>query len=133
MRITTKFDALLLKPFANTFSNRQGANCLAAVLFAVSNGVQEWFIYEWIHQKTLTETLNQYNYAAYLGDKIQNDDVIVWKDEDGVIQHAAYHLGDGLYFNKDGQTMFNPWKILKKERLYKDWEHLTPVKYRRVE
>lgn len=40
------------------------------------------------------------------------------------------HLGEQLYFNKDEQTMFNPWKILSKEQLYKEWEHLTIVKYR---
>ncbi|MCJ7843541.1 hypothetical protein MUB24_22230 [Lederbergia sp. NSJ-179] len=120
-----------LKPFANTFSNRQGANCLAAVLFAVSSGEQEWFIYEWIYQNTFIETLNRYNYEVFSGDGIQKDDVVVWKDKNDVIQHAAYHIGDGLFFNKDGQTIFNPWKILKKEQLYKDWEHLTPMKYRR--
>jgi len=120
-----------LKPFANTFSNRQGANCLAAVLFAVSNGKPKWLIYEWIYQKTFIETLNRYNYDVFSGEGIQDDDVVVWQDKNGIIQHAAYHIGDGLYFNKDGQTIFNPWKILKEEQLYKDWEYLTPIKYRR--
>lgn len=26
--------------------------------------------------------------------------------------------------------MFNPWKILSQEELYKEWEHLTPINYR---
>src|SRR5699024_9055505 len=39
-----------LKPYANAFSHHQGANCLAAVLFAISEGKQDWFIHEWIHQ-----------------------------------------------------------------------------------
>ncbi|MYL44280.1 hypothetical protein GLV94_01345 [Virgibacillus halodenitrificans] len=120
-----------LKPFANTFSNQQGANCLAAALFAISNGKQNWFIYEWIHQKTFIEALNRYNYEVFSGDVIQDDDVVVWQDKNGIIQHAAYHIGDSLYFNKDGQTIFNPWKILNEEQLFKDWEHLTPIKYRR--
>ena len=121
-----------LQPFANKFSNLQGANCLAAVLFAVSNGKQEWIIYEWIYQKTFIETLNRYNYEVFLGDEIQEDDVVVWQDKNSIIQHAAYYIGEGLYFNKDGQTIFNPWKILKEEPLYKNWEHLTPMKYRRI-
>lgn len=120
-----------LTPFANTFSNQQGANCLAAVLFAVSKGRPKWLIYEWIHQKTFIETLKRYGYDVFSGKGIQADDVVVWQDKNGIIQHAAYHISDGLYFNKDGQTIFNPWKILKEEQLYKDWEHLTAIKYRR--
>ena len=119
-----------LKPFANTFGHFQGANCLAAVLFSISKGKQEWFIYEWIHQKTFLEKLNQYHYEEYLGEGLDQGDIVIWKDENAIIQHAAYHIGEELYFNKHGQTMFNPWKIISKEQLYKEWEQLTPVKYR---
>ncbi|AMO85761.1 hypothetical protein ABHM95_19375 [Solibacillus isronensis] len=119
-----------LKPFANTFGHYQGANCLASVLFAISKGKQEWFIYEWIHQKTFLEKLKQYHYKEFLGEVLYLGDIVVWKDKDEIIQHAAYYIGDGLYFNKHGQTMFNPWKILSQVELYKEWQHLTPVKYR---
>lgn len=119
-----------LKPYANSFASSQGANCLAAVLFAISKGKQKWFIYEWIHQKTFLEKLKQYHYEELLTDELHQEDVVIWTDENGIIQHAAYHLGEELYFNKDGQTIFNPWKILSKEQLYKEWEHLTIVKYR---
>ncbi|MFC3900444.1 hypothetical protein [Aliicoccus persicus] len=119
-----------LNPYANTFSNKQGANCLAAVLFAISGGKQEWFIHEWIYQKSFIETLKQYKYYEFTGDCIKKDDVVVWQDKNQVIQHAAYYIGDGLFFNKDGQTIFNPWKIIKEEHLYKYWEHLTPIIYR---
>lgn len=119
-----------LKPFANTFGRFQGANCLAAVLFAISKGKQEWFIYEWIHQKTFLEKLNQYHYEEFSGEVLHQGNIVIWKDENDIIQHAAYYIGEGLYFNKHGQTMFNPWKILSKEELYKEWEHLTLVNYR---
>lgn len=119
-----------LKPFANTFGHHQGANCLATVLFAISKGKQEWFIYEWIHQKTFLEKLKQYHYEEFLGELLHQGDIVVWKDENEIIQHAAYYIGEGLYFNKHGQTMFNPWKILSQKELYKEWEHLTSVKYR---
>ena len=119
-----------LVPFANKFGTVQGANCLASVLYAVSQGTQKWFIYEWIHQNTFLEKLQQYHYLEILDENLQPKDVVVWKDSKGIIQHAAYHLGDNYFFNKHGQTMFNPWKILLKERLYKEWEQLTPVTYR---
>lgn len=119
-----------MEPFANTFSNKQGANCLAAVLFAVTEGRQKWFISEWIHQQTFIEALKNNSYDVVSDDNILVNDVIVWLDTNGIIQHAAFHIGDDFYFNKDGQTIFNPWKILKKEQLFKDWEHLTPIIYR---
>lgn len=119
-----------LKPFANTFGHLQGPNCLAAVLFAISKGKQEWFIYEWIHQKTFIDKLNQLQFEEFLDEVLHQGDIVIWKDENDIIQHAAYYIGEGLYFNKHGQTMFNPWKILSKEALYKEWEHLTLVKYR---
>ena len=121
---------IFLKPYANTFGHLQGANCLATVLFAISKGKQEWFIYEWIHQKTFLEMLNQFHYEEFLGEALHQGDIVIWKDENDIIQHAAYYIGEGLYFNKHGQTMFNPWKILSKKELYKEWEHLTLVNYR---
>src|SRR5699024_9131921 len=63
-----------LKPYANTFSHHQGANCLAAVLFAISKGKQDWFIYEWIHQQTFIEKLQQYNYKVFSGEGIKPGD-----------------------------------------------------------
>ncbi|MBD7986316.1 hypothetical protein H9649_17230 [Sporosarcina sp. Sa2YVA2] len=119
-----------LKPYANTFGYKQGSNCLAAVLYAISKGKQEWFIHEWVHQKTFLETLSQYAYQEYEGEGMNEGDIVIWKDKNDTVQHAAYYIGDGLYFNKHGQTIFNPWKILKEEQLYKVWEHLDLVKYR---
>ncbi|MGN7477021.1 hypothetical protein ACTHOQ_04125 [Solibacillus silvestris] len=127
---TPKFLPSFLKPFANTFDYHQGANCLAAVLYAISEGEQEWFIYEWIHQKTFLEKLKQYHYEEFLDEELHQGDIVVWQDENGIIQHAAYYIGEELYFNKHGQTMFNPWKILAKDQLYKEWVHLALVKYR---
>ncbi|MFJ8261454.1 hypothetical protein ACIQ4I_05770 [Rummeliibacillus sp. NPDC094406] len=120
-----------LEPFANTFGHVQGANCLAAVVYALTKGKQPWFINEWIHQETFLGKLAHYHYKECLSDELQPEDLIVWVDENSIIQHAAYHLGEDLFFNKHGQTIFNPWKILSKEQLNKEWEHLKLVKYRK--
>lgn len=122
-----------LKPYANTFSHHQGSNCLAAVLYAITEGKQSWFIHEWIHQGTFIEKLKQFNYIEHNGSDTRSNDIVVWKDENSTIQHAAYHIEDNLYFNKQGQTMFNPWKIISKEHLYKEWNHLDSMIYRKYE
>ncbi|MDN4603225.1 hypothetical protein P5G61_18445 [Paenibacillus sp. F6_3S_P_1C] len=72
-----------LKPYANSFASSQGANCLAAVLFAISKGKQEWFIYEWVHQKTFLEKLEQYHYEELITEDLVQGDVVIWTDKNG--------------------------------------------------
>ena len=121
-----------LRPFANRYSVQQGANCLAAVLFAITEGKQSWFINEWVHQKTFLEKLAQCGYERVETNDLVECDVTVWKDENDVIQHAAYYINENLFFNKHGQTMFNPWKLLSKEQLDKEWGSYKQVTYRAI-
>ncbi|WP_042477500.1 hypothetical protein [Bacillus ndiopicus] len=123
--------SVFLKHYANRFCVQQGANCLAAVLYAISEGKQSWFIDEWVHQKTFIEKLTQYKYRQINAEDLQPGDVAVWNDKSGIIQHAAYYIGQNIFFNKHGQTIFNPWKLLSKEHLYNEWKHLKFVIYRR--
>lgn len=124
---------IFLRKFANTFSTIQGANCLAAVLYAVTEGKFAWIIEEWIHQNTFLEKLKQFNYQNTQIRTLLKGDVVVWQDTNGVIQHAAYCIGEDLFFNKHGQTVFNPWKILSKVQLDKEWNQLNMLTYRKVQ
>ncbi|MEG0386348.1 MAG: hypothetical protein RR642_16530, partial [Solibacillus sp.] len=60
-------------------------------------------------------------YEKVCTENLQEGDVLVWIDVTDIIQHAAYHIGQNLFFNKHGQTIFDPWKLLKKEHLYNKW------------
>ncbi len=72
-----------LLPVANKFGTVQGANCLATVLFALSQ------------------------YVEVLDENLQPKDIIVWKDTNGIIQHAAYHMGDSYFLiNMDKPCLF---------------------------
>lgn len=117
--------------YVNCFGVQQGANCLAAVLFAITEGKQPWFINEWIYQETFLEKLAQCNYHRVETNNLVERDVIVWQDVNGVIQHAAYYIDENIFFNKHGQTIFNPWKLLTKEQLEQEWGGLKQVTYRR--
>ncbi|WP_274307272.1 hypothetical protein [Solibacillus daqui] len=121
-----------LKPFTNVFSHQQGANCLAAVLYAISNGKQQWIIHEWVHQKTFLEKLALSQYEIVDSEELITGDVLAWLDDIGTIQHAAYYIGDNLFFNKHGQTIFNPWKLLATDALEKEWGSLKKVTYRKM-
>ena len=61
----------------------------------------------------------------------QANDVVAWVDEEEVIQHAAYCIDGDLFFNKNGQTFFNPWKIVHGDELKKEWERYTLRVYRK--
>jgi hypothetical protein len=116
-----------LRKYANTFSTSEGSNCLAAVLFAITE--QEWIIHEWIHPQTFMNGLKQAGYLI-VDDEVRNGDVVVWKDVDGNVQHGSYCVGNQLFFNKNGQTIFNPWQIVQWEEVREEWKAYNMSVYR---
>ncbi|MGR3764543.1 hypothetical protein [Rossellomorea sp. NS-SX7] len=108
-----------LKKIANTFPTSSGGNCLSATLFAVSQ--QEWIINEWVHPETFKQGLKSRNYTQTLIQGIQKGDVVIWENSDGEIQHASFCIGNDLFFNKNGQTFFNPWKVVGFAELTEIW------------
>jgi len=116
-----------IKRYANKFSIEAGSNCLSATLFAITQN--EWMVSEWVHPETFLHGLKQANYSL-TDDQISNGDVVAWVDTDGVIQHASYHIGNQLYFNKNGQTFFNPWKVIHWDQLNTEWNQYKVRVYR---
>lgn len=120
-----------LMPYANTYATTAGANCLAAALYAVSDKESEWLLQEWVHQQAFLNGLEQLGYTVYEQDEtLIAGDVVAWVDIDEVIQHASYYVGNNLFFNKQGQTIFNAWKIKKEADLMKDWSSMQMKIYR---
>lgn len=122
-----------LRRYANTFSDKSGANCLAAVLFAISTEpeLEEWIIHEWVHPETFALHLQRSAFVK-TEDRFIGGDVVVWVNDEDVIQHAAYCIDGVLFFNKSGQIFTNPWKIVDWPELDKDWEHFIPIFYRKT-
>ncbi len=104
----------IIKKYANTFPIEAGSNCLSATLFAISQ--QEWMIHEWVHPQTFIEKLRMTHHLIKSEELIEGD-VAVWETDEGQIQHASFHVGNKLFFNKNGQTFFNPWKIIGFDKL----------------
>ncbi|QFF99191.1 hypothetical protein PB01_10305 [Psychrobacillus glaciei] len=123
-----------LKKYANSFSTEAGANCLAATIYAVSNHLKrnDWMIHEWVHQGTFIIGLKNARYSIIEEEALQEGDVVTWINDGGMIQHAAYHIGEHLFFNKNGQTFFNPWKIIHWKELNEEWNAYTYRIYRKV-
>lgn len=125
---TPEYLPLIIKKYANTFPTKGGSNCLAATLFAVSG--QEWIIHEWVHPQTFKKKLSRTHQLVETTDLIEGD-VAVWESADGQIQHASYHIGNQLFFNKNGQTFFNPWKIIHFRELQPEWSQYAINVYRK--
>lgn len=117
-----------LKSYSNTFPALGGSNCLSATLFAITG--QEWMIHEWVHPKTFVQGLTNAHYAL-THDGLCEGDVVTWKNSAGMIQHASYHIGNNLFFNKNGQTFFNPWKVVSLNELNEEWDGFGRNVYRR--
>ncbi len=122
-----------IKKYVNTFSTDAGANCFAATLYAISTSPinQEWIIHEWIHQQTFIKGIENAGYVKTY-DEFQDGDVVTWVNEVGIIQHASYCLGNNLFFNKNGQTFFNPWKIVHWDTLKEEWKRYSVQSYRKM-
>lgn len=117
-----------LKKYANKFSTEPGSNCLSATLFAITG--QEWIIGEWVHPDTFLISLERANYSR-TNSQVQKGDVITWVNDDGVVQHASYHIDNNYFFNKNGQTFFNPWKITHWNQLNTEWNQYKTNVYRK--
>lgn len=115
-----------LSAFTNRYSSCHGSNCLSATLFAVTG--HTWIAAEWVHPETFAASIQR---AKYLPVDVKPvlGDIVVWSNPQGTIQHASYCLGQDLYFNKSGQTFFNPWKVEERDKLFRDWAHLENQVY----
>ncbi|WP_153978083.1 hypothetical protein [Paenibacillus xylanilyticus] len=120
-----------LRVYANTFPLLSGGNCLSATLFAVNQ--QEWIIHEWVHPETFLEGLKRANYSIINTEELHHGDVVVWVNEGGMVQHASYHISHNVFFNKNGQTFFNPWRIMNWDELRQEWKAYKFEIYRKEE
>ncbi len=117
-----------IKKYANTFPRESGSNCFSAALFAITE--QDWMIDEWVHPRTFLNGLERANFSLK-NDGIEKGDIITWVNEEGEIKHAAYHIDHHLFFNKNGQTFFNPWKITDIHTLNEEWYQYKMMVYRK--
>lgn len=117
-----------LKTYANTFSTVAGSNCLASTLFAITG--EDWILDEWVHPDTFLKGLFINNYLI-VDDEIQEGDVVTWVNSSNIIQHASYHINNDFYFNKSGQTFFEPLKITHFEQINRTWGNYELNVYRK--
>jgi hypothetical protein len=123
--------------YANTYPNTHGPNCLSSTLYCAASqavGVTlDWMIQEWVHPATFMNGLTQLGYyeVPLSKDAIFPSDILIWRDDQGIIKHASFHIDKHYFFNKNGQTFFNPWKIIHIRELDEEWGHYQVHVYRK--
>ncbi|MGE7884889.1 hypothetical protein [Bacillus sp. NPDC094077] len=65
--------------------------------------------------------MKRYGLTLVSIDSLLPSDILVWKNENNKVIHASFHVGDGYFFNKDGQSFFNPWQLVHMENLLITW------------
>lgn len=116
--------------YFDRFPEINGPNCFATALAGATNNerLSNWIISQWIQQETLMIGLQQKGYELQTKtndineDMVESGDIVTWSNADDVKVHATYSLGEGFVFNKDGQTMFNPWQVVKLSDVRESWE-----------
>jgi len=129
-RITTL--SPVIATHTDTFSAHNGPNCLATALAgATRNTAQaEFLLTQWIVVEPFQRGLAQRGYrkvadGLFAVDEVEAEDILVWSSDQDIPLHACYALGNALVFNTNGQTMFNPWQVLRVETLVEDWKHVV--------
>lgn len=127
----------VISTYVNTYPNQHGANCLSSTLFVATSlkaGVTlDWIIREWVHPTTFMNGITQLGYkeVKLSKDALFPHDIIIWKDEQKLIVHASFHIEQQYFFNKNGQSFFNPWKTVHMRELEEQWDKYTKHVYRK--
>lgn len=114
---------------ANSFMLQEGVNCLAVVAYAVTGNRDD--LHQWLLPDVFIGLLQSAGYSEINVAAPDANDIIVFKDDDGNIVHAAYTIQPDRILNKSGQTSFNPIAITDLASLREDWAEYRLVIQRR--
>lgn len=113
---------------ANGYPEIEGMNCLSTTAYCLT--AEESTLRQWLWQQEFHAILRAHGYVPVKTDDWRSGDVIVFQ-QDGQTIHAAYCLVDGSMLNKNGQSSFNPIKVIGAETLVAEWPECDVVVYRR--
>ena len=116
-----------IKAIANAYGDEHGTNCLSTTAFCIT--AREEVHRKWMFQPEFLQILAGAGYDPVESDSAQSGDVIVFSQAD-VPVHAAYVIAPDRMLNKNGQSMFNPVRVVNRAMLDADWADATSQIYR---
>lgn len=117
-----------VRTVANTFGMHEGTNCLATTAYCVTG--EMWMRDLWMHQPAFRDLIDRHGYRPMPGVVPNAGDVVTF-EADGDIVHAAYCVEPDRFLNKNGQSRFNPTRVVDWAMLDADWTDTICVIYRR--
>jgi len=96
-----------VRSLAGTFAEGSGPNCFGAVMGAAGVVGAEG---EWTMREPFEDWLRFATRSG--GADWEAGTVLVWRDREGTLQHAAVTLGDGWALHKPSQGWMTPRKVL---------------------
>jgi hypothetical protein len=117
-----------IRDIANTFGTVEGANCLGTTAFCVTG--ESWMRDHWMHQGPFLSIIERHGYRPDLECAPSPGDIVVFESNDTVV-HAAYCVDEDRFINKNGQSRFNPVRVVDWAMLSVDWDSASCTTWRR--
>ncbi len=96
------------RELAGTFASGSGPNCFGTVMAAAGVAGAE---HEWMQREPFEAWLSACTVAG--GEPTTPGVVLVWRGDNGLVQHAALTLGGGYTLHKPSQGWDSPRQVLK--------------------
>ena len=124
---------------ANTFAAWSGPNCFATTLSAVSEPeAAETIGAQWLRAALFLDGLAAQGFRLQPGataNPLLRDAILLWRNAQGLPQHACYLIGDGIVLNKNSQAWYHLRELTALADVLTYWsdEPLELVVYTRAE
>lgn len=119
----------LIATRTNGFLLEEGTNCLATTAWCLSR--DDALASGWMFPEAFHAVLHAHGYAPTTSTEPTANDVIVF-EQDGATIHAAYCVVPDRFVSKNGQSRFNPVRMVDWSALLADWPHATHTIHRRT-
>jgi hypothetical protein len=116
-----------IQAIANTFSSHEGTNCFAIAAYGAT--ADSDLLATWLTVSPI-EIVAPLGYRQVPDVEPIADDIVIFETEGKVI-HAAWCAGHDRFLNKNGQSRFNPIRIVDWDMLTTDWQNATRKIYRK--
>lgn len=121
------FDELL-----NRYALESGSNCLATAAGALATSDNLSVVSQWLHGPPFLRFLKKCGYKKIRSLVPNEGDAMVFT-EDEQVAHAAYYLGEGLYFEKLGQDFYEPYRVESFRNWKSHWSEAKLTLWRKNE
>ncbi|MGC4189985.1 MAG: hypothetical protein QM589_01960 [Thermomicrobiales bacterium] len=120
-----------VRAVANSFIPQEGTNCFAIAAYGATENA--WLLREWFKPPAFHALLEANRYQPVPASEPIADDIVIF-ERDGDTMHAAWCATHDRFLNKNGQSWFNPVRIVNWEMLKAEWPEATRTTiYRRGE